>query len=133
MPTTPRPSIRTTPSLDHRDEPGGAVSPFELIFELEGAEGRVVWPINTGWVKRPVVTQRMKHGRQARADRPGVDHHLVRGFPDAVAISVIQFGDPNSETFVDDLGDKLLDELITEGETGVFTILREVYRLHLAS
>ncbi|MEV7527671.1 hypothetical protein [Agrococcus sediminis] len=38
-----------------------------LVFELVGAAATMRWTLNTGWVRRPVMTERLVPGKQWRS------------------------------------------------------------------
>lgn len=122
---------RLVTAVDDRDEPGGTVLPFGIAFDYEGPAGRIHWAVNTGWVPRPVLTDRLLPGRpQERSDVPGADRTIAHEFPKAMGVLALPAGtvEPSEGTPVPGHGDALLAELLTEGAEAVFARLARIYR-----
>lgn len=127
-------TIRIAPGHDRRDEPNGQAIPLGIVFELEGPEGRVAWSINSGWVHRPVLTDRLQDGPQERGSQPGVDHALAHGFPQSMTVFAIHAGANSIDEgrWLEEYDkESLLDALTSDGSAAVFSQLAEVYRTHL--
>lgn len=126
--------LRVAPGSDERDEPGGECVPLGLVFELLGPGAGLRWSINTGWMRRPVLTEQLTAGRQVRASHPGVDRRLESAFPQALPVRVFQphHDDAADGRMVDGYAPLLFDALFDGGPPAVFAILRELYALEVA-
>jgi len=133
--TTHFTTVRVIACRDSRDQPAGEVTPFGVAFDLEGPAGRVNWSLNTGWVDRPVITERLQTGVQERSDRPGVDPLLAREFPKPIDVHVMPAGAVEVEDGwpVRGMADELLRTMVRDGQEAVFAILKSVYNDHLAT
>ncbi|MBW9110152.1 hypothetical protein [Microbacterium ureisolvens] len=130
MTTTFITTIVIEPGYDHRDIPGGEVNPLGLVFKLDGPDGRVISVVNTGWVRRPLTTDRLRVGsRQERASRPGVDHALATRFPIPIGVAVMRSGAIAADEAEEIHGysDEVMEAMFEAGDEGVFRVLTEVY------
>ncbi|WP_413318301.1 hypothetical protein AA0Z99_00115 [Agrococcus sp. 1P02AA] len=126
-------SIRVEPGYDLRDE-GGQVVPLGVVFDLKGPRARISWGIDTGWVQRPVLSDRLHTGAQLRGDRPGADPLANIRFPRSLIVSIV---DPSAHPGESDIAapgyeEYLLEALFAGGAPAVFSILRTIHDVHAA-
>lgn len=135
MTTTHFTTVRVIACVDGRDEPAAELTPFGIAFDLEGPAGRVNWSVNTGWVDRPVQTERLRPGVQERSDRPGVDPLVAREFPKPMDVHVMPAGavEVADGWPVRGMADELLRTMVRDGQEAVFVILKSIYDDHLGT